>query len=81
MTSEINSDSLFDYIVNTNGEKIINEIMQRYNIENYTYDIDNKTLTIYQKISVRKFIKIRNETKDRVDNYIIKTNKRKRVNI
>jgi len=79
MTSEINSDSLFDYIVNTNGEKIINEIMQRYNIENYTYDIDNKTLIIYQKISVRKFIKIRNETKDRIDNYIIKTDKRLNV--
>ena len=79
MTSEINSDSLFDYIVNTNGEKIINEIMQRYNIESYTYDIDNKTLIIYQKISVRKFIKIRKETKDKIDNYIIKTDKR--VNI
>lgn len=53
--------------------------MQRYNIESYTYDIDNKTLIIYQKISVRKFIKIRKETKDRIDNYIIKTDKR--VNI
>ena len=76
MTSEINSDSLFNFIVNTNGEKIINEIMKRYNIENYTYDIDNKTLIIYEKISVRKFIKMRKETKDRIDNYIIKTDKR-----
>lgn len=79
MTSEINSDSLFSYMSNMNGTKVINEIMQRYNIESYTYDIDNKTLIIYQKISVREFIKIRNETKDRIDNYIIKTDKR--VNI
>ncbi len=59
---------------------MIDEIMKKYEITNYDYDISDRTLIIYQSILVNVFVKMRKELKG-VNNIVIKPHKLAKINV
>lgn len=60
---------------------MIKDVMRIFNIQDYVYDPIDKTLIIYEKVPVNIFVRIKYYTKNYVDNYIVKTDRTKRLNV
>lgn len=66
----------------TKGERMIEEIMIKYGIRNYDFDLSDKTLLIYQVMYVSEFVKMRNELRLMdVNNIIVKSHKKNKINV
>lgn len=59
---------------------MVDEIMLKYGITNYDYDLSDKTLLIYQIMYVSDFMRMRNELTG-VNNIIVKHHKFAKLNV